>query len=233
MTKKIANSQYNVSAPTSLPVRIAGFQRRRMFRLFMESISPRSHETILDVGATSDQSYESSNYIEAWYPNKHNITALGIDDASFLETKYPGVKFVRGNGLDLQFPERQYDVVHSSAVLEHVGSAENQLKFILECARVAKRGFFLTTPNRWFPIEFHTTLPLLHWLPPRMFRWVLRRLDMEFFASESNLNLLTARELREMTSHVPGYDVRVRAVRLGGLKSNLIIEGVRLEEMIR
>ena len=24
---------------------------------------------------------------------------------------------------------------------------------------------FLTTPNRWFPIEVHTRLPLVHWLP--------------------------------------------------------------------
>ena len=24
---------------------------------------------------------------------------------------------------------------------------------------------FLTTPNRWFPIELHTRLPLVHWLP--------------------------------------------------------------------
>ena len=24
---------------------------------------------------------------------------------------------------------------------------------------------FLTTPNRWFPVEVHTRLPLVHWLP--------------------------------------------------------------------
>jgi len=23
----------------------------------------------------------------------------------------------------------------------------------------------LTTPNRWFPLELHTRLPLVHWLP--------------------------------------------------------------------
>ena len=30
--------------------------------------------------------------------------------------------------------------------------------------RVGKR-VFLTTPNRWFPVEVHTRLPLVHWLP--------------------------------------------------------------------
>ena len=29
------------------------------------------------------------------------------------------------------------------------------------------------TPNRWFPIEFHTLLPLVHWLPPEHFRKLL------------------------------------------------------------
>jgi hypothetical protein len=25
---------------------------------------------------------------------------------------------------------------------------------------------FVTTPNRWFPLEVHTLLPFVHWLPP-------------------------------------------------------------------
>jgi hypothetical protein len=24
---------------------------------------------------------------------------------------------------------------------------------------------FVTTPNRWFPLEVHTLLPFVHWLP--------------------------------------------------------------------
>jgi hypothetical protein len=36
---------------------------------------------------------------------------------------------------------------------------------LLESRRVAKRGAFHTTPDRWFPIETHTRVPLLHWLP--------------------------------------------------------------------
>ena len=35
-----------------------------------------------------------------------------------------------------------------------------------EALRVAPRAF-VTTPNRWFPIEVHTRLPLVHWLPER------------------------------------------------------------------
>ena len=82
-----------------------------------------------------------------------------------------------------------FDVVHSSAVLEHVGSSENQKQFIAELVRVAKRAVFLTTPNRWFPVEFHSVLPLVHWLPKPWFRSLLSRTSYRFFALEENLNL--------------------------------------------
>jgi hypothetical protein len=38
---------------------------------------------------------------------------------------------------------------------------------VAEALRVARRAF-VTTPNRWFPIEVHTLLPLVHWLPEPM-----------------------------------------------------------------
>ena len=41
---------------------------------------------------------------------------------------------------------------------------QQQQRFVDESLRVAPRAF-VTTPNRWFPIEVHTRLPLVHWLP--------------------------------------------------------------------
>src|SRR5215208_3581960 len=116
---KRPNSQYNLAAPDSLPVRLATFQRRRMYDRFVTATGVVSEDTLLDVGVTSDRTYESSNYLEAWYPYKGKITAAGIDDASFLKDLYPGLTFVRANGLDLPFDDKSFDIVHSSAVLEH------------------------------------------------------------------------------------------------------------------
>ena len=59
------NAQYNVAAPGSLPVRIAAHQRRKMFARFMQDTEVAATERILDVGVTSDRSYEASNYLEA------------------------------------------------------------------------------------------------------------------------------------------------------------------------
>jgi hypothetical protein len=217
------NSQYNVAAPGSLPVRLAAKMRRRMFSDFLEQMAPQPTDLILDVGATSDDTYEASNYLEAWYPHKECITALGLDDASHLEVRYPGMRYIRGDGRDLPFEDRSFDLVHSSAVLEHVGSRAQQVAFLAELLRVSRRGVYLTTPNRWFPVEFHSVLPLIHWLPPRAFRAVLGRLGHADLAREENLNLLGPARLRELCAEVvPAQRASVRTLKLFGWPSNIV-----------
>jgi ubiquinone/menaquinone biosynthesis C-methylase UbiE len=194
-----------------------------MFSTFMRRLNPGPQETVLDIGVTGDQLYSVSNYFEALFPYKANITAAGLDDASHLETLYPGLKFVQANALDLPFDEGEFDLVHSSAVLEHVGSFENQTKMVAECLRVARRAIFLTTPNRWFPVEFHTQLPLLHWLPPATFRGLLRRFGYNFFADERNLNLMSGRQLQRASAGIPGWNREIATAKLLGWDSNLIL----------
>jgi Methyltransferase domain len=219
----VPNAQYNVAAPESLPVRIAGRQRRRMFDTFLEVSAPSREDTILDVGATSDQTYSHSNYLEAWYPHKDRITAVGIDDATFLEQLYPGLKYYCADGRDLPFPDASFDRVHSSAVLEHVGSRANQVKFLRELWRVSRRSLFVTTPNRMFPVEFHTVLPVVHWLPAPAFRAVLRNTGRGFFADEANLNLMTASDLQNAATAAGIAGAEQRSVSLLGWPSNLLL----------
>jgi ubiquinone/menaquinone biosynthesis C-methylase UbiE len=138
------------------------------------------------------------------------------------------VRFVFGNGLNLPFEDASFDFVHSSAVLEHVGSYANQSRFISECARVARKGFFLTTPNRWFPVEFHTQLPLVHWLPKQQARKVFKTLGLEFFADEANLNLMSRGQLKAIARKLEGFRIDVRDHKLLGWPSNLLLVGKRL-----
>jgi SAM-dependent methyltransferase len=194
-----------------------------MFGLFMDLLRPGPQTRILDVGVTSDETQQESNYFEQFYPYPHNITCVGTEDGSHLPLRYPGLVYQRiGPGEPLPFSDAAFDVVFSNAVLEHVGSRTAQAAFIGDLCRVG-RSFFITTPDRWFPVEHHTGLPFLHYLPAGMFRAVLRRTGYRHWASESNLNILTRRELEGLFP--PSADVQVRSVRLAGLPSNLVASG--------
>ena len=111
-------------------------------------------------------------------------------------------------------------------MLEHVGAFANQARLIAECTRVARKAVFLTTPNRWFPVEFHTVLPLVHWLPKPTFRALMRKSGRDFFAEESNLNLMTASELTlaaERSGAGARFDLRVANEKLGLWPANLLL----------
>jgi hypothetical protein len=223
MTSITPNAQFNVASADSLAVRVAAYQRRKMFARFLADTGITARETLLDVGVTSDRSYQASNYLELWYPHKNMVTAVGIDDASFLCGQFAGMRFVRADGLHLPFRDQAFDVVHSSAAIEHVGSFARQCAFVRECCRVARRAVFITTPNRWFPVEFHTVLPLVHWLPKSTFRSLMRYTGRGFFAEEGNINLITAPELRRAAAAGAGFEYKVSHVLLVGLRSNLLL----------
>jgi ubiquinone/menaquinone biosynthesis C-methylase UbiE len=189
-----SDKDYYVLDPNSFQARVSTRQRRVMYERFVSLLSLDSKTSILDVGVTSDRTFANSNYLEAWHPYPENITAVGLDDASFLQDQKPGIVFVKGNGLMLPFRNQSFDVVHCSAVIEHVGKLQNQTQLVAECARVARRGFLITTPYRWFPVEVHTSIPFIHWLPKAWHRAVISYLGYAFYGAEENLNLMDKRD---------------------------------------
>jgi hypothetical protein len=82
-------------------------------------------------------------------------------------------------------------------VLEHVGSVDEQQRFVSELCRVADR-VFLSTPNRWFLLDAHTMIPFAHWLPLAWRNAIYRRLGRAYYASEERLHLLGKRELERL-----------------------------------
>ena len=65
------------------------------------------------------------------------------------------------------------DLVLSNATIEHVGSSANQLQMISNIIKLTKKNFVLITPNRYHPIDFHTQIPLIHWLPKKIHRKIV------------------------------------------------------------
>jgi SAM-dependent methyltransferase len=89
-------------------------------------------------------------------------------------SSYPGIEYIKiFAGRPLPFRDGEFDVVYSNAVLEHVGGRDERRRFIKEALRIG-RAVFITVPNRWFPVEHHTGVPILHF-NKRLFRLALRR----------------------------------------------------------
>lgn len=138
--------------------------RDAKWRLYEQVFPPRPGERVLDVGVSSLDDLPGENYFLRRYPFPGQLTGVGISDLSGLASRYPEVTFVQADGRSMPFEDGEFDIVHSNAVVEHVGPREEQARFVDELVRVAKRGV-ITTPNRWFPIESHVRLPFVHWLP--------------------------------------------------------------------
>jgi hypothetical protein len=176
--------------------RLARKARLGIFDVFVDRIRPAETDTILDVGVSVvEDNPEESNILEQMHPYSHRVTMLGIHDGSFLEKRFPGTRYrrydPRGN---FPFSDGEFDVCYCNAVLEHVGLAEDRRRFLREVLRVGRK-VFLTTPNRWFPLEMHKRIPFLHWLPQAWYRAILRTTGDNFYSRPENLNLLSRNEL--------------------------------------
>jgi hypothetical protein len=192
--------------------------RKQMFERLMAEIKPDGAFRVLDVGVTTDQRADS-NFFEKWYPYTRQITAVGTEDARFLEDCHPGLKFIRTDGERLPFADKEFDLVTSFATLEHVGGFTRQRFFLEELCRVGKVACF-STPNRWYPLEFHTVTPFLHWLPRPWFRSLMKLTGRGFYAAEENLNLLSSRDVIRLLP--AGHDCKSYHFRLFGPVSNLL-----------
>jgi hypothetical protein len=147
--------------------RVSMRSRKRKLRLFLELFEPGPETTVVDVGVT-DAPFgggSTDNFFEARYPWPEQITGVGHTELDRFASAFPSVRAVRADGRDLPFADGAFDLGFSNAVVEHVGGGrEGQRRFVHELCRVARR-VFVTTPNRFFPLEVHTLLPFVHWLP--------------------------------------------------------------------
>ena len=161
--------------------RVSLRSRERKLQLFRELMQPGPNTTVVDVGVT-DAPFgggSTDNFFEALYPWPERITAVGRTDLSRFTAAFPQVHAVRADGRELPFADGSFDLGFSNAVVEHVeGGRGGQRAFVHELCRVARR-VFVTTPNRFFPVEVHTLLPFAHWLPAGPRSRVLRRAGFE------------------------------------------------------
>jgi SAM-dependent methyltransferase len=192
-------------------------ERMRRFEHTFE-ITPRTR--VLDVGGSPS--------IWRFATVQPRLTIVNLQAA--LEPAPDSIARVAGDGGQLPFKDRAFDIVFSNSVIEHLAAASQRERFAREVARVG-RYYWVQTPNRRFPVELHLMLPLVHHLPKRWQRHIVHRFTIwqllarpsqaqrdyyiEHFLDE--LHLLDAGEMQELF-----HDGRIVHERLLGLTKSLI-----------
>jgi SAM-dependent methyltransferase len=112
-----------------------------------------------------------------------NLLWSGIDPA-ITDTKYSqgGIELRHGLADQIPFPDATFDCVTLANVYEHIPPDRYDAS-IGEIKRVLKPGGILVgqLPNPYFPIESHSRLPFMGWLPYRLQRvyWHLTPVSWE------------------------------------------------------
>ena len=182
---------------------------------------PTPDDTILDVGV-SDVVNDAANMLERKYPYRQKITAGGLGDGNAFRLAFPEVTYrqIEANR-PLPYADKAFDIAVSNAVLEHVGSEQHQVAFVRELSRVAKR-VFISVPNRYFPVEHHTAIPLLHFWK-RGFEAACQWLDKADWADERNLILMSWQRLSALAPEGVVPVVGHTGIMLGMFSSNLFL----------
>ena len=148
--------------------------------------------TLLDLGGGTGVAGE----FLALYSHFSSVVLANLQPSLQEQNGYR-ISLVAADGCRLPFREKSFDWIFSNAVIEHVGDYERQRQFANEVRRVAAKGYFVTTPNKYFPIEPHALLPFYQFLSPGWQRRVLK-LSPGYLQEYEEINLLSARQLQRL-----------------------------------
>jgi hypothetical protein len=181
----------------------------------------------LDIGTTSDDKNASSNIV---IKNIKNIDKFKCISDQMVNSNFFNKKLKKS--ITEEFSENELyefssDLVISNATIEHVGGELKQKKMIENIIKLTKKIFIITTPNRFYPIELHTKIPLLHWFPKPIYRKILKIIGLPFYANEENLNLGGVSELKKMLNNQK-ITYEIKFIKLMFFKSNIIIIGKKI-----
>jgi len=199
-------------------------RREILFRLKKFSIN-KNIKDVLDVGTTEDDNNVSSNYLIKNFGNDKIYKSISdqlITSSFFSKTLK---KSITENFTKHEIECFQSDLVISNATIEHVGNFNNQIKMISNIISLSRKYFIIITPNRYHPLEFHTKIPLIHWLPKKIYMKILGYFGLKFFAKESNLNLLSENDLKLVMKKLNHKKYEINHINLFWIKSNLILIG--------
>ena len=199
-------------------------KRYEIIDIIKKQITLNKINDVLDVGTTSDEEMASSNLIVKNLNNASDFYSISNQKitSSFFKKKLQ--KSIVVDFSEEELEKFKSDLVISNATIEHVGNYDNQKIMLANMVKLSKKIIIITTPNRFHPVEFHTKIPFIHWLPKTIHRKILKILNLSFYSKEENLNLLSKSDFIQLAKD-ENISYEFKYVRLLGFRSNLIFIG--------
>lgn len=224
-THVVDSEYYEVVPRGSFAARLLGHARMGIYHDFLRLCSPGRCDRILDVGV-SDVVGVGDNVLEWNYPYQELLTGVGLGEGAAFAKAFPRAsykKIIANEGLP--FRDHEFSIAFCNAVVEHVGSVKNQKRLVDELMRVAQI-VFIAAPNRYFPVEHHTLIPLFGWWPAS-FRTVCRIVGKSYWSRSENLILMSRPALCSLASTEEIVASGYTGIRLGVWSSNtyLVLKG--------
>ncbi len=156
---------------------------------------------ILDLGG-SEYYWRNLNLV-----NLNDLRILLVNTEFQDVSKYSNIDFLKRDVRDLSdFGDKEFDVVHSNSLIEHISSAADQKKLAEEIVRIGKH-YFIQTPNYYFPFEPHFMFPFFQFLPQSKKADMIMKKDLGWYKREtdfrkadelaSSVRLLKKKELKK------------------------------------
>ena len=196
-------------------------KRLEIVDIINEQIVLNNIQDVLDIGTTSDTENKSSNLIIKNLKNVKNLSSISdqLITSPFFKKKLQ--KSIVQNFSEHEIENFKSDLVVSNATIEHVGNYKNQKAMVRNMIKLSKKMVIISSPYRYHPLEFHTKIPFIHWLPKKIHRNILKNFNLSFYSKEENLNLLSE---SDFSSFIKNEKIKseFRYIKYLFLKSNLI-----------
>lgn len=178
-------------------------QRQKRHAFFMSLIDslPKPIK-IIDIGGTENY-WKHMNGV--FCNSELQITLLNLQ---LEKVTASNIRSIVGNATDLHnIADKEYDIVFSNSVIEHLNSFDQQHMMANEILRIGK-SYFIQTPNKYFPIEPHFLFPMFQFLPRPVQLHLLLHYNLGWHKKCSNkiiaenvlssVKLLTYNDLRKL-----------------------------------
>lgn len=196
--------------------KFSGEARRRRAAIFRNDFDLGPETKILDLG--SEDGSNIARVIEGTAINQRNVFLADISESSLKagEEKFGFQTIFLKENEKLPVEDNFFDIVYCSSAIEHVTipkselwktrsrhefarrSWQSQTMFAKEVIRVGKQ-YFVQTPCKTFPLESHTWLPFVGYLPREVFLIALSISNRVWVKNaEPDFNLLGRAEMQKL-----------------------------------